>query len=769
MAPSRPEGAPRPGEHEALLAQPTRTIRFVTWNSAMRQLNALDGRPHLLFAPPNGLDGAEPISETGLPVEATQCGDGDWLLVPGPIRTDLDDPDLVEVDAIMEARRLKLRTAFIVADVEPLRRPEDEGARASAHEQYVQALLLTDLLLTVSDDIRNDLTIIMTGHHLASWGPPTCTLSIPAEDVATDPDGWAACRQSLEAALDATADPTQRIRSVYMIIDPNVKVSAFAEWLLRAAEANTMTVIPAVWDTETRQMTSAAADRHDTSLPWGNWIEPGATGAPTWFLVVDRTSALRIKAIRSFLDIREQRVAVLIDEAFLSVPADNTSPHIAPDLLENITLADKVLVRTKEIYDTGYADLLSWRGKTQNVEHRFKILPAPASDPSTADIAWSSYLRCLRIELATDRLTDHLAFYGDVQADVYSRFPNLKRRPKLSLCISTYKRAGWLGNSLKNIFSQLPEQREDLEVLVVDNASPDDTPEIVKPYLARRDFRYERNKKNVGMLGNLRVTAQRARGEYIWIIGDDDLTRRGCIMSVLDALHRHPGIGLVYVNYGYTSEPDPLSVSDLPTFLDSYNVLEPACENELAQIKYLASKNENFFTAIYSHAYRRDHGMRAYCQDTTERIFSTMLSCVPTAYYVLNFMTDEVGYWIGEPSLVVNSNVSWVDYGTLFDLEQMPRTWDLAERCGTPTHLVDQRRSNRLWLIALMWKEIFENDRAQNWPFFDASRVLMRIKHLPKIDEYIDQMRGTYHAAHVAGHPAAAMPPDVLFKAFHRT
>ncbi|WP_413716100.1 glycosyltransferase [Sphingobium sp. B12D2B] len=46
---------------------------------------------------------------------------------------------------------------------------------------------------------------------------------------------------------------------------------------------------------------------------------------------------------------------------------------------------------------------------------------------------------------------------------------------------------------------------------------------MIEPFLGHRNFRYVRNIRNVGMLGNLMVTAHEARGEYIWILGDDDL------------------------------------------------------------------------------------------------------------------------------------------------------------------------------------------------------------------------------------------------------
>jgi glycosyltransferase involved in cell wall biosynthesis len=380
--------------------------------------------------------------------------------------------------------------------------------------------------------------------------------------------------------------------------------------------------------------------------------------------------------------------------------------------------------------------------------------------------SWDAYAREIAIELATDRLADGLHPAMPVRGDVYATLVNLTRRPKLSLCISTYNRAGWLQVNLRNIFAQIPAARGDLEVLVVDNTSTDPTPEVVKPYLDRTDFRYVRNPKNVGMLGNLAVTAQKAKGEYVWILGDDDLTRPGAIERVLQIIDQHPGIGLIYLNYGYTSEPDPASVGDLAAFLDGYNVLEPAGPDEFAPVKRLAAKCENFFTAIYSHVYRRDHALRSYCQNTSGRIFSTMLSCIPTAFYVLNYMAEEPSYWIGEPSLVVNSNVSWQDYGPLLDLEQLPRAWDLAERMGTDPGEVDRRRANRLWLVEMMWKKIFENDGVGNSAYFSAARVLTRLKHLEELDKHIGEIMSIHERARAAGHPAATIPTEELFSAF---
>lgn len=381
--------------------------------------------------------------------------------------------------------------------------------------------------------------------------------------------------------------------------------------------------------------------------------------------------------------------------------------------------------------------------------------------------SWEHYANDLLFKLATYRPLESLRALP--QADETApaiTFPNLQARPLLSICISTYNRAGWLSLNLRNLFSQLSTSPDEVEVVVVDNASTDNTPDAASPFLSRPDFRYYRNSRNVGMLGNLAVTAQRARGRFIWILGDDDFTRPGAINNVLGAIRKHADVELIYLNYGYTSVSDPLSVVDLNAFLTNYNVLEPSAPDELGTVSSLATKSENFYTAIYSHVYRRDHALRAYCQDTSGRAFSTMLSCIPTAYYVLHFMARSQAYWIGEPALVVNSNVSWAPYGPLFDLEQLPRAWDLAEMMGASPNEVDIRRSNRLWLVEMMWRDIFDKDLAGNSAYFSARRVLSRLKHLPALDQRIPEMKAIYERAREKGHPSARLPSDELFLAW---
>src|SRR5690242_19430591 len=85
--------------------------------------------------------------------------------------------------------------------------------------------------------------------------------------------------------------------------------------------------------------------------------------------------------------------------------------------------------------------------------------------------AWADYAQTLCEELAADRLGDVRRPLGKPRQDASTSPLKLARRPRLSICLSTYNRAGWLTRNLANIYSQISGEREDLEVLVVDNAS----------------------------------------------------------------------------------------------------------------------------------------------------------------------------------------------------------------------------------------------------------------------------------------------------------
>lgn len=342
----------------------------------------------------------------------------------------------------------------------------------------------------------------------------------------------------------------------------------------------------------------------------------------------------------------------------------------------------------------------------------------------------------------------------------------LAPRPKLSVCISTYNRADWLKASLENWQRLYPAPLDGVELVVCDNASSDHTSSVVEPYMARPDISYRRNRKNVGMLGNLRETAHIANGDYIWILGDDDLIVPGSVERVLKAINSQPEVALVYLNYAFTRIADSRTIRDFEKFIRDAEPIVPPEPDQFGQIRQICARNENFFTAIYTLVLRRDHAIGAYSQNTAGRPFSTMLTCIPTTYYVLNNMMDEHGVWIGTPQVVVNMNVSWMRYAPLWILERIPELYDLAERRGVDPEDMDRWRRHTLPSVLHYFRTIYGPDPEGNSVFFSPDRLVRRFLHLPEFSTYEGELLEIYEAAREAGHPAARLPVEEVFPRF---
>ena len=113
---------------------------------------------------------------------------------------------------------------------------------------------------------------------------------------------------------------------------------------------------------------------------------------------------------------------------------------------------------------------------------------------------------------------------------------------RLSICIATYKRAEYIGATIASI---VPQLRPGVELIVVDGASPDDTPRAIGPWLSHSGFRYYREPVNSGIDADYDKAVSYAAGEYCWLMTDDDLFLDGAVDEVLSHLGQHD---LVVVN-----------------------------------------------------------------------------------------------------------------------------------------------------------------------------------------------------------------------------
>ncbi len=117
----------------------------------------------------------------------------------------------------------------------------------------------------------------------------------------------------------------------------------------------------------------------------------------------------------------------------------------------------------------------------------------------------------------------------------------------LTIIVPTYNRAPLVGRLLRMLRDEVRDLEGVVTVLVSDNASTDDTADVIQaihtdwPALV-----VQRHSENVGADSNFCGCVERTTSRYFWIIGDDDMPRRGAIQALVSLL-RQSTPALVYV------------------------------------------------------------------------------------------------------------------------------------------------------------------------------------------------------------------------------
>lgn len=105
---------------------------------------------------------------------------------------------------------------------------------------------------------------------------------------------------------------------------------------------------------------------------------------------------------------------------------------------------------------------------------------------------------------------------------------------KLSICMPTHNRAGFIGEALESVLRQADDR---VEIVVVDGASTDNTAEVVERYRKRfKNFVYHRGEKNEGVNRDMAKTIELAKGEYCWMLSDDDALTPGALPRIFSEL-----------------------------------------------------------------------------------------------------------------------------------------------------------------------------------------------------------------------------------------
>ena len=116
--------------------------------------------------------------------------------------------------------------------------------------------------------------------------------------------------------------------------------------------------------------------------------------------------------------------------------------------------------------------------------------------------------------------------------------------PKVSIAIPAYNRENLVQRVIE---SALAQTYPDIEVVVVDNFSTDNTNEVVQKY-ARIDSRVRcfRNERNIGPVPNWWRCVKLSRGQYLKILFSDDWMEPTAVERLIEPFQEYEGVAFTY-------------------------------------------------------------------------------------------------------------------------------------------------------------------------------------------------------------------------------
>ncbi len=148
---------------------------------------------------------------------------------------------------------------------------------------------------------------------------------------------------------------------------------------------------------------------------------------------------------------------------------------------------------------------------------------------------------------------------------------------KISLCIPTYNRAHHLKNCLNSIIAVYKKTNFNFQVCISDNNSTDNTLDIVNEAKKEIDIKYFKNEKNLGIPKNFINVVNMADGEFVWLIGDDDLLVNGSLNRLNNLIKQNPNVDFFYVNSFHLnteyvfSFDQPFNINNLPLEMEPFS------------------------------------------------------------------------------------------------------------------------------------------------------------------------------------------------------
>ena len=164
--------------------------------------------------------------------------------------------------------------------------------------------------------------------------------------------------------------------------------------------------------------------------------------------------------------------------------------------------------------------------------------------------------------------------------------------PLVSIVIPSYNQGRFVGEAIQ---SALDQTWPNTEILVGDDASPDNSWEIISKF-SDHIFKI-RHEKNIGFEANTNDLFQRAKGDYLCLICSDDALEPTFIESAMVLYRRRPDLGYVQLHYRSIDENGQPILPASPAFYADAGIIPGMEETRISLLGCHTRLSQHVFSA----------------------------------------------------------------------------------------------------------------------------------------------------------------------------
>jgi len=191
--------------------------------------------------------------------------------------------------------------------------------------------------------------------------------------------------------------------------------------------------------------------------------------------------------------------------------------------------------------------------------------------------------------------------------------------PEISLLMANYNQSKFIKQAIESVLNQT---YPNWELIIIDDASTDNSLEIIAPYLKDKRIKLIKHKKNQGYGAALKTAVKYSSTNILGRIDSDDALHKNAVEIMIKAHKDHPNYGFIYSTY-YNCDEN-LKIEKIVTW-----------PGQIKQGETNIKKNcISHFSTFKKTAYKKTEGFVSYQKKSVDRDISYKIEEVTKLKYI---------------------------------------------------------------------------------------------------------------------------------------